>query len=304
VPVSRATPTLATAPGPGYLAPVEPHVVAVEHDGLAIAALDWGGDGPPLLLQHPNGFCAGVFDPLAHELRGEYRPIAVDVRGHGTSEAPADLAACTFVNAARDVLAVLDALELEQVVALGQSLGGAAVVILDSLRPGVVRKALLCEAIAFEVPPRGSMGPNPMAQAARRRRRVWPDRGAVLASYGSRPPLDRMEPAALEAYVRWGFRDCPDGTIALACDPDVEARFFEAAAEPDGGPFAFAHLPALEARVPVTVVSSAGTNLPQEMFVEHALRTGGAHHEVDGTHFFVQEDTAGAAALVREHLSW
>jgi pimeloyl-ACP methyl ester carboxylesterase len=277
----------------------------VSHDGLGIAALDWGGDGPPLLLQHPNGFCAGLFDPLARELRRDHRVIAVDVRGHGASDTPSDLAACTFVNAARDVLAVLDALELEQVVALGQSLGGGAVAILDALRPGVVRKALLCEAIAFEVPPSGRTGANPMAEAARRRRRVWPDRATVVESYGSRPPLDRMERDVLAAYVRWGFRDLPgrDG-VELACDPEVEARFFEAATEPDGAPFAFAHLPALEARVPVTVVSSEDTNLPQEMFVEHARRTGGAHHTVEGTHFFVQEDTAGAAALVRAHLSW
>ena len=42
-----------------------PRSIVVEHDGLQINALDWGGDGPPLLLQHPNGFCAGFFDPVA-----------------------------------------------------------------------------------------------------------------------------------------------------------------------------------------------------------------------------------------------
>ena len=283
---------------------MDPRSLTVEHDGLTIAALDWGGDGPPLLLQHPNGFCAGLFDPLARELRDQYRPVAVDVRGHGASDAPADLAACTFVDAARDVLAVLDALGLEQVVALGQSLGGAAVVILDALRPGIVRKALLCEAIAFEVLSPGAVDPNPMAVAARRRRAVWPDRATVVASYGSRPPFDLLEPSALAAYARWGFHDLPDGTVTLACAPEVEARFFEAALEPDGAPFAFAHLPALQARVPVTIVSSTETNLRPEMFVEQAERTGGAHHFVGGTHFFVQEDTATAVSLVRAHLSW
>ena len=284
--------------------PMEPRELSVTHDGLSIAALDWGGDGPPLLLQHPNGFCAGVFNPLAQALHDVHRVIAVDVRGHGASDAPADLAACSFLNAARDVLAVLDDLALDQVVALGQSLGGGAVVILDALRPGIVRKALLCEAIAFETPPGGRTGKGPMSEAARRRRRVWPDRATVLESYGSRSPLDEMEPDVLAAYVRWGFRDRADGAVELACAPDVEARFIEAAFEPDGAPFAFAHLPALEARVPVTVVSSEGTNLPQDMFVEHARRSGGAHHRVEGTHFFVQEDTEAAAALVRAHLSW
>jgi pimeloyl-ACP methyl ester carboxylesterase len=281
---------------------MDPRTVSVQHDGLEIAALDWGGDGPPLLLQHPNGFCAGVFDPIAQVLRGEYRPIGVDVRGHGASEAPADLAACTFVNAARDILAVLDALGVDEVVALGQSMGGGATVLLDALRPGVVRKALLCEAIAFEMAPRGPLGPNPMAAAARKRRAVWPDRATVLESYGGRPPLNVMEPASLAAYVRYGFRDRDDGTVELACAPEVEARFFEAAGDADGAKLAYAHLPVM--KVPVTVVSSTRTNLPEEIFVEQALRTGGDHHLLDGTHFFVQEDTARAVALVRSHLAW
>ena len=56
----------------------DPRPWSVEHDGRTIGALDWGGDGPPLVLLHPNGFCAGVFDPLARLLRGEYRPIGID----------------------------------------------------------------------------------------------------------------------------------------------------------------------------------------------------------------------------------
>lgn len=281
---------------------MDPQPVAVHHDGLTIAALDWGGDGPPLLLQHPNGFCAGVFDPLARRLRGEYRPLAIDVRGHGASERPADLGECTFPNGARDVLAVLDALGVREVVALGQSLGGGVTVLVEALRPGTVRKALLCEAIAFPMPPRGEGQGNPMAEMARRRRAVWPDRATVEASYGSRPPLDVMEPAALAAYVRFGFHDRADGTIELACEPEVEARFFEAASDPDGARLAFEHL----GRVgfPVTVVASSGTDLQPAWFRQQAEVSGGAHLEVPGTHFFVQEDTERAAGLVREHLTW
>ena len=38
------------------------------------------------LLLHPNGFCAGFFDPLARRLRDTFRPIGVDLRGHGGSD--------------------------------------------------------------------------------------------------------------------------------------------------------------------------------------------------------------------------
>jgi pimeloyl-ACP methyl ester carboxylesterase len=281
---------------------VDPRLVTTTNDGIEIAALDWGGDGPPLLLQHPNGFCAGLFDPLAQALRDEFRCVAVDVRGHGASETPADLADCTFEHGAHDVLAVLDVLGLDEVVALGESSGGGITLIADSLRPGLVRKILLCEAIAFPPVPREVAPGNAMATAARKRRAVWPDRAAVRASYGSRPPLGVMEPAALAAYARYGFRDRDDGTVELACAPEVEARWFECAREPEGAPLAFARLVQLE--VPITIVVGSDTYLPSTRFVEQAAACNGTYVEVTGGHFFVQEDAERAAGLVRRYLSW
>ena len=289
---------------------MDPTPVFAENDDLRIAALDWGSDGPPLLLKHPNGFCAGIFDPLARQLRADYRPIGVDVRGHGASERPASLDDCTFTNGVRDVLAVLDALGIDELVALGHSFGGGLAVLLDAVRPGVVRKALLCEAIVFplsgQVPgvpsPAGPGGPNPMAALARKRRAVWPDRATVLESYASRPPMDVMERDVLAAYVRWGFRDRPDGRIELSCEPEVEARFFEAAGDASGAALAFAHLPTM--KVPLTVVCGTATNLPNGVFAAQAEAAGTPLLQVEGTHFFPQEDTTRTAGLVREHLSW
>ena len=40
------------------------------------------------------------------------------------------------------------------------------------------------------------------------------------------------------------------------------------------------------------------------MFEAQAARAGVELLTVAGTHFFVQEDSARAAALVREHLQW
>jgi pimeloyl-ACP methyl ester carboxylesterase len=290
---------------------VEPEVVHVEHDGLRIGALDWGGDGPPLLLLHPNGFCAGVFDPLAQVLHRDYRVIGIDVRGHGLSDAPEHRSDCTFTHAAGDVLAVLDAMGISEVVALGESLGGAGVVLVDELRPGTVRRALLCEAIAMALPdgrpgapelPGGGTGDNPMVAVARRRRAVWADRATVRESYGSRPPLDVLEPAVLAGYVRWGFRDRPDGQVELSCPPEVEAWYFEGGGDADGAPRAFAHLPSFSA--PATVVCGDGSNLAVGIFRAQAEALAVPLVTVHGTHFFVQEDTERAAALVREHLQW
>ena len=62
----------------------------VERDGLRIAYLDWGDPSSdvavdPLIVLHPNGFCAGVFDPLARRLGDRFRVVGVDLRGHGAA---------------------------------------------------------------------------------------------------------------------------------------------------------------------------------------------------------------------------
>jgi pimeloyl-ACP methyl ester carboxylesterase len=274
----------------------------VEHDGLRIHALDWGGDGPPLLLQHPNGFCAGFFDPLARALASDFRPIGVDVRGHGDSERPRDLASCTFPAVTGDVLTVLDELGIDQVVAVGHSMGGAISVLLDEVRPGIVRKVVLCEAIAFPPTaiPTGAGGPNRMADTARARRAVWPDRETVRASYSSRPPMNVLEPAALDAYVRYGFHERADGQVELACEPAVEGACFEAAGTPDGALRAFAHLE--QFRGDAVVMWGDRSNLPVAAFEAQAAALAAPAVQVAGSHFFPQEDTGRMATLVREHL--
>jgi pimeloyl-ACP methyl ester carboxylesterase len=274
---------------------------SVEHDGLTIGALDWGGDGPPLVLLHPNGFCAGLFDPLARRLRNDFRVLGVDLRGHGTSDAPTTAPACSVVAAASDVVAVLDHLGIDEAVVLGESLGGGAGILVDQLRPGLARRLLLCEAIAAPFGTLGNRGgENRMAELARRRRVVWPDRATALASFAGRPPLSVMELDALAGYVQWGFRDRDDGEIELACPPDVEAWFFECGVRDDGAPAAFAHLGSMHAAV--TIVRGERTNLPVDVFDAQAAAAGVALVTVPGTHFFLQEDSARAAAFVREQL--
>jgi pimeloyl-ACP methyl ester carboxylesterase len=303
---SRSDASSPPSPSPNRLAD-EPASLTVEHDGLRIAALDWGGDGDALLLLHPNGFCGGLFDPVARRLTDQFRPIAVDLRAHGATDvpdhSPDDYA---FARLAGDVLAVLDVMGIERWVALGESLGGGVAAMVAAARPGATRGLMLCEAIAFDValhprPPAGDGGGgNMMASIARKRRAVWPDRATVLASYASRAPLDVLAPEALAAYVEWGFADRPDGQVELACPPEAEATVFEVSSSASGGPSAWGVLDQLSGAT--TVLAGTHSDLPTAWFEAQAERARAPFVQIDGGHFFVQEDTTRAERLIRHHL--
>lgn len=80
------------------------------------------GEGEPIVLLH--GFCGSseYWDKLVPLLSDSYRCIAVDLRGHGHSDAP--LGAYSIEQMADDVLKLMDELDLPKVTMFGHSMGG------------------------------------------------------------------------------------------------------------------------------------------------------------------------------------
>lgn len=275
-----------------------PQIFDVEIGTRRVRVLEWG-TGPPVVLLHPNGFCAGIFAPLAEHFVDQCRLIAIDLPGHGASDPPEHLAGYEFAALAADVLDVLDARRVTEAAVVGESLGGAVAILADRVRPGVWQQVVLCEAVAFPLLGQAGTG-NPMAAAARARRAHWPDRAAMRDAYARKAPLAELAPEALDAYLTWGTRTLDDGSVTLACHPDDEATIFEISGRPQGAPAAWDHLENIAS--PTTVISGDRSFLPPEWFAAQAARSGGTHEVVDGGHFFVQEHAEGAAHLLRRHL--
>jgi len=193
------------------------------------------------------------------------------------------------------------------------SSGGAVGGEMAAVAPDRVTALVLCEAVAIDARVRedqlfgfvdGPDGPvHPLAAGARRRRDVWDDRDAVRASYGSRPPLDELHPDALAGYVRWGFRDRPDGRVELSCRPETEAQIF-GSTERHGPAESFEALRrvAVDGRVPAAVLVGSTTDLDREWFRGQAEVLGVDLEVVDGGHFFLFEDVDRGVRLIEEHL--
>jgi pimeloyl-ACP methyl ester carboxylesterase len=197
-------------------------------DGVTIAVHDLGGSGPPFVICHATGFCAGAYLPLAERLAGERHVWAHDFRGHGDSSVP-DGERYDWDGAADDLLAVIDALTDEPVDVFGHSMGGAAAMLVEARRPGTLRSAYLFEPIVVPFDrPLGAGVENPLADSARRRRAEFPSKADALWRYATKTPLRALNAEALAAYVEHGFEDTPEGTARLKLAPAHEAAVFEA----------------------------------------------------------------------------
>ena len=209
-----------------------------ESEGASIHYLDWGGDGPPLVLIHATGFLAALWQPIAEQLSSTFRVVAMDQRGHGDSDKPAG--GYTFELFADDLQLLIEELELDRPLAAGHSSGGTTIVIHAMRHPGVVQRSVLIEPIlprpdwyAGDIPSRNQ---SSLAAGARKRRAVWSSREEMYESYRTRPMFEHWRKDVLRTYLEEGVADRDDGQVELKCAPEIEAQFFEAVMKVDAWP--------------------------------------------------------------------
>jgi pimeloyl-ACP methyl ester carboxylesterase len=80
------------------------------------------GVGMPVVLLHGFPLSSAIWKDQQQQLSQRYRLITPDLRGHGQSPAPAGVYDMDLL--AGDVLALLDALAIQQAVIMGHSMGG------------------------------------------------------------------------------------------------------------------------------------------------------------------------------------
>jgi pimeloyl-ACP methyl ester carboxylesterase len=91
-------------------------------DGTRLYYDDVGAGEPPLVFLHPWSGDRTFFAAQVNQLSATHRCVAVDLRGHGESDAPT--AGYSMPNLADDVAAVMTHLDLVPAVVIGHSMGG------------------------------------------------------------------------------------------------------------------------------------------------------------------------------------
>jgi len=201
--------------------------------GLEIALLDWGGDGPLAVLHHANGFCAALWEPVARALRGEYRVVAMDARGHGDSSKPEGDDAYRWECFGRDLASVAGSLAAEcgggrVALGLGHSFGGTSMLMAAADRPDLFERLALLDPVMRPrvADPGRAANSSRLSLGARARRRIFESRDEAREAWRRKPLFAHWRPASFDLYLEEGLADRDDGRVELKCPPEVEAAVF------------------------------------------------------------------------------
>jgi pimeloyl-ACP methyl ester carboxylesterase len=116
----------------------------IQVGSLSVSVTDVG-EGPPVVLLHGLACGKRMWFHQIRALRSRFRVIAYDLRGHGETDAPAVAADYSAGHLARDLVGVLDALDIERAAVVGFSLGGAPASALAASKPERVSRLVLAD---------------------------------------------------------------------------------------------------------------------------------------------------------------
>ena len=111
---------------------------------LAISVSDVGS-GPPVVLLHGLACGKRMWFHQIRALRRRFRVIACDLRGHGETDAPSVATEYSAAHLTRDLLGMLDALNIARAALVGFSLGGGPALGLAATRPERVSRLVLAD---------------------------------------------------------------------------------------------------------------------------------------------------------------
>ena len=94
---------------------------------VQLEVLDWGGNGPAVVLLAGMDGTAHIYDDLAPQLVDSFRVIGITRRGHGVSSHGADTSTYTLNSLTDDIRTVLDTLSIGRASLVGHSIAGAEI---------------------------------------------------------------------------------------------------------------------------------------------------------------------------------
>ena len=186
-----------------------PHLTMV--GGLSQYYLDAAGGDPPMVLLHGLSANANCWSAvIAAGLAPDHRVIAPDLRGRARSGKPDS--GYGMADHAADIIGLMDALHLPQVVLVGHSFGGYLAIYLAAHHPDRFSRLVVIDA-ALQINPRVGELLKPSLD---RLDHISPSVASYLDDARRAPHMDGVWDADTEAYFRAEIVENPDGTARSA----------------------------------------------------------------------------------------
>jgi pimeloyl-ACP methyl ester carboxylesterase len=150
-------------------------VPELDRGGVSLAYEEVGAGDPPLVLVHGIASHRGFWAPQLQRFGADHRVVAVDLRGHGASDAPVQRYPIAAL--ADDVGWMCEQLGVTRPVVIGHSLGGIVALELAATRPELVAGAVMIDSVLLPGPDRTAFVRDLVARLR------GPDGARVLRDY-------------------------------------------------------------------------------------------------------------------------
>lgn len=188
-------------------------------EGRRIHYLDWGREGQqPFVMLHGIARTAHSFDHIAPHFRQDFRVIAVDMRGHGDSDWHPE-GAYLVEDYVKDIEALVEDLDLNDIVILGNSTGGRVAQVYAGLHPELVSR-LIVEDVGPERPQNIASG---FARRVAQEANGWASEEDLFEQLKAGSPDVSEELLRARAHYDTKRRD--DGRIVWKRDPNLVKGF-------------------------------------------------------------------------------
>ncbi|MEN8183161.1 MAG: alpha/beta hydrolase [Myxococcota bacterium] len=278
-------------------------------NGVELAFFEWRpelrGKEPTLLLAHGTGFHGRVFDPVIRRL-GERHVISVDQRGHGRSQKTEITHWKVF---GEDLAALLRELDLREVIGVGHSMGGHAMVEAAATCPDRFLRLVLIDPVIVAPDAYGGggwkiPGLEDGIHPTAKRKRHFTSPEEMFERFEGRTPYSVFDPEALREYCTHGLLPVEGGEgYELACPPEIEASIYMTSRTNSG---VYESIRSLE--IPVLILRAKLPPPEREVMdfsssptwpgLVNELRKGREIHLADHTHFLPMEIPERIAALI------
>ena len=186
----------------------------IDTNGIRLHYLHFQGKGPTILLMHGLTANAHAFDGLMKAgLSPAFNVLSVDLRGRGQSDQPAE--GYSLEDHGKDILGLLDALGLSDVIMGGHSYGALLTLYLAAHHPERISKMILLDAAARMHPNTKEM----LGPALSRLGQRFDSFDAYLKKVKAAPYLDFWD-EQMESYYRADVEFFEDGSVMPIPKPD------------------------------------------------------------------------------------